>query len=34
MSDMRLAAARALARGIVHPGEEPLLAALDPAFGG
>ncbi len=29
MSDMRLAAARALATGIVHPGEEPLLAALD-----
>lgn len=30
VSDTRLAAARALARGVVHPGEEPLLAVLDP----
>jgi hypothetical protein len=32
MSDTRLAAARALARGIVHPGEERLLAVLDPGL--
>lgn len=32
MSDTRLAAASALARGIVHPDEEPLLASLDPGL--
>jgi hypothetical protein len=32
MTDTRLAAARALARGIVHPDEEPLLAVLDPGL--
>jgi len=32
MSDTRLAAARALATGIVHPGEETLLAGLDPGL--
>jgi hypothetical protein len=32
MSDTRLAAARASARGIADPGEEPLLAALDPSL--
>jgi hypothetical protein len=32
MSETRLAAARASARGIVHPGEEPLLATLDPGL--
>src|SRR5262249_47019231 len=32
MTETRLAAARALARGIVHPGEEPLLAGLDPGL--
>lgn len=32
MSATRLAAARALARGVVRPGEEPLLAVLDPGL--
>lgn len=32
MSDTRLAAARASARGIVQPGEERLLKALDPGL--
>jgi hypothetical protein len=32
VSEARLTAARALARGIVHPGEEPLLATLDPSL--
>ena len=32
MSDTRLAAARALATGIVHPGQETLLAGLEPGL--
>ena len=32
MNDNRLAAARAMARGITKPADEPLLAALDPAL--
>ena len=32
MNETRLAAARASARGIVHRGEEPLLATLDPSL--
>ena len=32
MNETRLAAARASARGIVHPGEEPLLKTLDPSL--
>lgn len=32
MNETRLAAARASARGIVHPDEEPLLATLDPSL--
>ena len=32
VSDTRLAAARALARGVVRPDEEPVLAALDPGL--